>query len=310
MIAIYFPFTFVRPETAWIGSAFTPLCLAVPAAAQAADCLGPGIDSGSWRILSPPREDDPEMQRMEAELRRWAEVHAGADLAALLASRPEGAGFFGLPPASRLRQDIRARVQGQTGHRRRDPLWTARIFLRFAHGLDRERADLAGAWHSLAAMEAEMMRDLHGRGEDGEPGPPNPAVEDPGAFLTGHRLAAWARLCLSLTVAPELLVTDSPAVLETVGEIFPALRPLFLWPAAQDRDDHRHWGDRLRAAVEAAWPPGKPPSNLAPAAPARLQVSALDLGFDAFCRILTGEARPSPWAPPSTGRLLIVGPAG
>ena len=310
MIALYFPFTFVRPATGWLTEAFETICLMVPSADQEKDCLAPGIDADPWRILYPRQNDEPELRRIEAQMRQWATVHAGSDLTALLASRPEDAPFFATPEISRLRQDIRGRTGGRSPETGRDPLLAARVFLSFAHGLDRERSELAGTWQALAAMEKEMMRELHGEAADGEQAASaQPAGEDPGSFLTGHRLGAWARLALTLAVAPEVLVTDSGAVFEAVRDVFPAMRPVFSWPAGGTQDADRLWADSFYAAIQDALNGKAPVRSNEAGAGSLLQVSALDISFEDFCR---GLAAGSPVRPAavSPGSLLIVGPLG
>ncbi len=308
MIALYFPFTFVRPATGWLTAAFETICLLVPSADQEKDCLAPGVDADPWRVLYPHQNDEAALRRIEAQMRQWATVHAGSDLTALLASRPEEAPFFATPEISRLRQDIRGRAGGRPPQAGQDPLLAARVFLSFAHGLDRERSELAGTWQALAAMEKEMMRQLHGQAaEAGQAASAQPAGEDPGSFLTGHRLGAWARLALTLAVAPEVLVTDSAAVFEAVRDVFPAMRPVFNWPADGMAGPDRHWADSFYAAIQDALNAKAPARSPEAASGSSLQVSALDISFADFCHGLVDGSPVEPAAGP-TGDLLIVGP--
>jgi hypothetical protein len=224
MIPIYFPFTYVsQPTSARLGRWFHQLGLLAPAADPPSP---PGPESLAWRLFSPPPGDEALLGGLEAEWRRWAEMHTGAGLAAVMAAREADGPFSMTPAISSLRSRIRAGAAGQSAGGDTDPLLADRVFLRLAHGLDQDQDALRAQLDQVADLERQMRRQLDG----GTGAPPaasgSPPGEDPGGVLTERRLAAWARLALALEVAAEVLVTDSPAVMAALAESVGSLDPV------------------------------------------------------------------------------------
>lgn len=224
MTPIYFPFTYVsRSTAARLARWFDELGLLAPAAGPPSP---PGPASLAWRFFSPPPGDEALLGGLEAEWRRWAELHAGADLAAVMAARKADGPFAVTPAISSLRSRIREGAVGPSATADSDPLLAARVFLRLAHGLDRDQDALRVQLDQVADLERQMHRQMNGGA--GEPtaayGPP--AGQDPGAVFTERRLAAWARLAQALAVAADVLVTDSPAVMAALAESLGSLEPV------------------------------------------------------------------------------------
>lgn len=227
MIPVYFPFTYVsRSTAARLGRWFQQLGLLAPAADTPAPA-GPG--PLAWQLFSPPPGDEALLGGLEAEWRRWAEMHAGADLAAVMAARQADGPFAAAPAVSSLRSRIRAGAADPSAAAGNDPLLAARVFLRLAHGRDQDQDVLGTQLDQVADLERRMRRQMDGEAGDPAAAGGQPPGEDAGALLTERRLAAWARLALALEVAADVLVTDSPAVMaaldEAVGPLAP-LRPL------------------------------------------------------------------------------------
>ena len=224
MIPVYFPFTYVSPSTATrLARRFDDLGILAPVANAPAP---PGPASLAWRLYTPPPGDEALLSGLEAEWRRWAEMHAGADLAAVMAARQADGPFAATPVISSLRSRIRAGAVGPSTAADSDPLLAARVFLCLAHSLDRDQDALRVQLDQVADLERQMHRQMNGGA--GEPtaayGPP--AGQDPGAVFTERRLAAWARLARALAVAADVLVTDSPAVMAALAESVGPLEPV------------------------------------------------------------------------------------
>ncbi len=272
MTPLYFPFTCAGDETAArLGRWFDRVTLLIPSSDLASECLGPQADPGFWQVIPPAGDDETALALLEADLRRWAEVHAGSDLAAVLADRDEESPFSAVPPVNRLRN----RIQAGAGNRQPaapvpDPLLTAKVFLRLAHGLDRDRAAIRTHLRDLSGIEREMLLELQGQPEEDAASTfATQGAEDPGAFLTERRLAAWARLALAAGVPSDVWVTDSSAVMEALADIAGALHPVWTPEKAAVPELNRSGGQDLLNEV------------LAGARSSRNPVSAdrTDLGF-------------------------------
>jgi hypothetical protein len=250
MMPVYFPFTFVDEAAASrVGAWFEQMALLVPAAGPTDRFLAPGLDPDGWRIIALPG-DETTLEHLETDLRQWADLHSGADLVSLLADREDASPFAALPAVQRLRSDIQAGVRGRTAAALPDPLLTARVFLRLAAGLDRDRAAVREQIATLAGLEREMHAELRGQPSDAPLDLSASTDEDPGAFLTERRLAAWGRLALATGIQTQIFVTDSPAVITTLSDYLDPLEPLghlMPDPAAPDRAC-----ERLSRAMAAA----------------------------------------------------------
>ena len=314
MTPIYFPFTFVRPAAAeWLAAVFETIGLVVASGALKDHCLAPGLDAGPWQVHIPVAGDDGAVERLEAELRRWAEWHERTDLAALLAARGDGSAVFAVPEISDLRHRIQAHTRGETGAADVDPVLAARVFLSFAHRLDQDHTAMQAALASQAAMEQDMMARLRGLPTAPE-GPVKTAAgaPDAGAFLCERRLAAWGRLALTAGLRTAVLVTDSGAVIGTLRDVFPALAPVFDWPLADPGVAPATHRARFAGAIETALGGRLPAVGSADTGGQRVQVLALSATFEDFCRCLAAgrPATPSTAGTDGPGRLLIVAPAG
>jgi len=315
MIPLYFPFTYASEAAgARLAGWFDRVSLLVPSADLAAECLGPRVDAGFWQIAAPSPGDEADLEDLETDLRRWAQVHAGSDLAAVLADRDEGSPFSTVPPVSRLRSRIQAGANPQEQPAAKaDPLITARVFLRLAHGLDRDRNALQAQMADLSGIEKEMLAELSGKAEDAPTmSPEGQDGEDGGAFLTERRLAAWARLALAVGTPPDVWVTDSRAVIETLGEVAGGLHPV--WALKKDVGQTPDPGAGPRLLAEAL--DGALAGTPAPIRPERtppwfasdhaIAVYVADLSPEGLCRrMATGAGLRQPLDPPE-GRCRVV----
>lgn len=292
LIPVYFPFTYVSPATAArLGRWFDRLGLLAPAADASAP---PGPASLAWRLYTPPPGDEALLDELEAEWRQWAEMHAGADLAAVLAAREADGPFAAAPAISSLRSRIRAGADGRGADARTDPLLTARVFLRLAHGLDRDQDALGEQLQQVADLERQMRRQIDGEVTAGPSTLGSLAGHDPGAVLTERRLAAWARLALALETAADVLVTDSPAVMAALAEHVGLLDPVQALSPEEVR--------RLPRALSEA---------LASGAGTAVTVHGVPLPPAAFLQRLAAgpRARPDTPAGPECCRVIFIGDA-
>jgi hypothetical protein len=288
MIPVYFPFTYVSPATtARLARWFDELGILAPAANAPAP---PGSASLAWHLYTPPPGDEALLDRLETEWRRWADQHAGADLAAVMAAR-EADGPFAAPPAiSSLRSRIRAGAAGESAAPGDDPLRVARVFLRLAHALDQDQDALREQLHQVAELERRMHLEMVGQIPGDSPVSDLARDQDLGAVLAGRRLAAWARLAVALEITAEVFVTDSPAVMDALGERMGPLEPVSDLSPEETR--------QLPGALARA------PASGPEAAAAKIYAVALSPA--AFLHRLAVDPRTAARAPRGAGRCLLV----
>jgi hypothetical protein len=286
MIPVYFPFTYVSPATtARLARWFDELGILAPAANAPAP---PGSASLAWHLYTPPPGDEALLDRLETEWRRWADQHAGADLAAVMAAREADGPFTATPAISSLRSRIRAGAAGEPATPGEDPLRVARVFLRLAHALDQDQDALKEQLHQVAELERRMHREMVGQIPGDSPVSALPRNEDLGAVLAGRRLAAWARLAVALEIAAEVFVTDSPAVMDALGERMGPLEPVSDLSPEETR--------QLPGAL------ARTPASGSGAA----SIYAIPLSPAAFLHRLAVDPRTAARAPGGPGRCLLV----
>lgn len=288
MIPVYFPFTYVSPAaTARLARWFDELGILAPAANAPAP---PESAALTWHLYTPPPGDEALLDRLETEWRRWADQHAGADLAAVMAAR-EADGPFAAPPAiSSLRSRIRAGAAGQSAAPGDDPLRVARVFLRLAHALDQDQDALREQLHQVAELERRMHLEMAGEISGDCPVSDLARDQDLGAVLTGRRLATWARLAVALEITAEVFVTDSPAVMDALGERMGPLEPVSdLSP-----------GEARQLPGPLAWALTSGPEAAA------AKIYAIPLSPTAFLHRLAVDPRTAARAPRGPGRCLLV----
>lgn len=218
MTPAYFPFsTLSEPTAEAVFRFFKTITLYRPQAVPLPDELAPWLTAGriDERI---PADDDPErLVQALAACRRWAaEHHLGSGAAgAYLKAQPAGTPLYDDDSVTRLRRQILA--GGPTSKLgSADPIFDARLFLAMAEAYDIDNAKATAELKVLQAVEAGVLREMHGGEEpSAKIGPPTAAISaggEQGAFMTGERLRAWTILAsLDPDLAP-LLVTDSPLV--------------------------------------------------------------------------------------------------
>jgi hypothetical protein len=286
MIPVYFPFTYVSPATtAHLARWFDELGILAPAANVPAP---PGSASLAWHLYTPPPGEEALLDRLETEWHRWADQHAGADLAAVMAAREADGPFTATPAISSLRSRIRAGAAGEPATPGEDPLRVARVFLRLAHALDQDQDALKEQLHQVAELERRMHREMVGQIPGDSPVSALPRNEDLGAVLAGRRLAAWARLAVALEIAAEVFVTDSPAVMDALGERMGPLEPVSDLSPEETR--------QLPGAL------ARTPASGSGAA----SIYAIPLSPAAFLHRLAVDPRTAARAPGGPGRCLLV----
>lgn len=276
MTAAYFPFASIDEERLRaLLFCFDAIALYLPSA-TAADSLPPVVTaSDGLEIQAPPEDVDQQVERLYQACAQWREATAGAAPAFFKSGR---APFFDETTISYMRQEI---VKGSSpaADGKPDPVLNARVFLRLTTDHDNRQAAVENSLNLLKDRERALFEALNGGDGDDSSGRQSPGVDlpgsagsrlDPGREMTAARLSAWAILALSSPVAPDLLVTTSPAVLDWLDETRPGGQRLvnqgFLPFAEADRDSSagRQWREKLARAITDYLSQGDPERFIPP----------------------------------------------
>ena len=230
LISAYMPFTYLSEPTARILASlvgpvvvYQPLKMAIPASLTAL------VSQGLVEIRTPIVRDDDRLRAALGEFTDWARMNPG--------KRTPGAGFFSqrqgeIPffdetAINRIRSDIhRYHSSGRLADRQTqitEVAFSARLFLALAQENDLSTERLDQDLNRFKALETDFLKILAGDDEAGFNRQPFGAEiwrDDPGAKLTEQRIRAWATLAAADAAMPELLITTSRVVIDTLLETF------------------------------------------------------------------------------------------
>ncbi len=228
MTPAYMPFTYLSDSTARILAALVgPPVVYQPLKSNIHQDLSALASQGLVEIRMPITQDDDRLRAALAEFTDWARMNPGKTTpgAGFFSQRQGEVPFFDETAIDRIRSDIKR-------YQHFDPLadrqkqkmeadFSARLFLALAQENDLASDRLEHDLDRFKALEKNFLDNLT---DDDETGFNRQALsteiwpDDPGAKLTGQRMRAWARLAAADAALPELLITTSPAVVDTLLE--------------------------------------------------------------------------------------------
>jgi hypothetical protein len=313
---VYFPQTFLPPETlAALRLVFRSLTVVQPPPPGLPAEMQPFADKGFLDVLRPSTGSGH--AEVLLDYQRWAERHHGG-IGVAAAWRQERSAADALGAEGTLFEIAAAIRRGASpggSAVAADPLRSAELFLRLAQDADRQQYQLSRA---LAACDRR-----HDRLFDGLRGEVRPATDGASFPAAGgdhmpERLAAWARVFLSLPCALPVFVTHhaeavewlserSPASLRVALEALPGLLPE-LTPSGGAPDG----GD----AVAVLTALGRSPLNAAVGSGADARLPAVHIWAETppalfFARVLCDDAATTPGGgEPGRHALVVQMPAG
>jgi hypothetical protein len=325
MIPIFFPYTYIPPETAdLLQACFSRLAVLQPLPGRLPEDMQSLQASGWLDLRAPIGIDASRLEETIRGVRTWAELNRGRRGLDTGFSHSTGnrIPLFDDTVPSRLRDAIRS--QGGSAPRATDtavPLVTDLVFLNMAEQFDVQSRTVSEDFDGLKRMEAELFNQLHGKENAIQwPGARQPSRQHPesAGYMLAERLAAWRRV-MGASYAPgqmpAVAVTVSRPVVEDLIEATGILREALRLenvplddPAAQGAG--QAWRLELDACLRTLATGATPPCAPAPALPTgsggppqrlfsiRLYVAAgVDLWhlldaerLEAPCRASSGEA--------------------
>jgi hypothetical protein len=224
MKAVYFPFTclsesIARPLARLVGPVvvYQPVETAIPADIEAL------ASRGLIEIRTPLAGDEDRLRGALAEFTEWARLNPGRSTAGtgFLGARQGEVPFFGESAVNRIRSEIRNYDPSARSEAKTDNGFGARLFLALAQENDRAVDSLDRDLDRFKAMEKDFLETLKDADDAGfRRNAPGGTLwrEDRGARSTGQRIRAWANLAAADENLPEVLVTTSPAVIDSLLE--------------------------------------------------------------------------------------------
>jgi len=231
---VYFPNTYLSPAVAAaIQANFASVVAYQPLGGRLPEDMCRLAQRGFLDIVSPPADDDPQLELLTREFEQWGRLHhggAGLHSAALFDRSGSGPWWNDDAPAV-IASAIKRRCAHTPASGQEGPLMLARIFLHLAQQADLQAHQLQvdlerfEKGHALLfeALTGETAHPAEGCGWAGGHG-----YEPSGDRLFRHRIDAWARLFLRHPYPTPVFITASAEGIDLLAERHPAMRRIML----------------------------------------------------------------------------------
>jgi hypothetical protein len=228
MTPVYMPFTYLPESTARnLAALVGPVVVYQPMETGIADTLSTLASQGIIEIRIPLTGDETRLSAALAEFTQWAQMNPGKFTPGtdFFSSRQGEVPFFDESTVNRIRSDIKNYGKPDNTADGHEAGFSARLFLAVAQDNDMATDHLDHDLRHFKTLEQGLLDtfvdgdeadfDRHGLGT-------GIWREDPGARLTEQRIRAWATLAAADGRMPDLLITTSKAVTDTLMETWGA----------------------------------------------------------------------------------------
>lgn len=224
MIPAYMPFTYLPESTARVLTRLVgPIVVYQPSEKNIPDGLRTLVSQGLVEIRTPVIHDSDRVDAALAEFTEWMRMNPAASTpgAGFFSARQGEIPFFDETAVNRIRSEInRYRSPGPRADDS-EAEFSARLFLAVAQENDLAADRLDHDLNRFKTQEKDFLETLTDADDATFPRKAYGDTlwrEDPGAKLTGQRIRAWFKLAAAAAEPPELLVTTSASVMDTLME--------------------------------------------------------------------------------------------
>lgn len=243
MKSVYFPFTYIsKPVVDALSTFFQRTVIYQPASFTVPENIRNWSRSGLIELRIPISSDEQKLAAILKDYKDWAELHhdnRGTQIA-FIRTLTKTIPFFDETSASRIKADVKNDLQQQSSPIKPDPVFAARLFLALAQEFDLENERLGRELGSIAAIENELLKSLHGQAGGrqifaGNLADKEKMPHDTDVYMIPQRFTAWFQLmhcdrkqeeiesCLWVTSSRSALthLLDSAAGAEKISTIGP-----------------------------------------------------------------------------------------
>lgn len=228
MTPAYMPFTYIPESTArQLFALVGPVVIYQPLKKNIPNSLSVWSSQGLVEIRTPITRNDDRLGAALVEFMEWARMNPGKSTAGagFLGARQGETPFFDETTVNRIRSDIKRYHQADhlADSQTDETEFSARLFLALAQENDRATDRLDHDLKRFKMLEKnflEALKDTDEAGFNRQPVGGEIWRDDPGAKLTDQRIRAWATLATADAQLPQLLITTSRAVIDTLLESY------------------------------------------------------------------------------------------
>ncbi len=215
----YMPFTYASEQMIQrLHAVFGRFVMLAPVSGNEPAPVRQELGSGRLELHSPVTGREQQILETVQNCRAWGQAHEG-HMDAFRAFGDEE--FSSEQFAAEIRSDI---LRGGSREEPADPEAAARVFLALAQEFDRQQAELETELLASQKRQKELFADLKDDEDPRLPLTEQVVPEDPGAYLTQHRILSWLRLAAAEKEPSRLWITGSQAVFSHIREFLPDCR--------------------------------------------------------------------------------------
>lgn len=224
MTPAYMPFSYLSESTARIlASLVGPVVIYQPLKKAIPQSLIALASQGLIRICTPMTRDDDRLRAALSEFTEWARVNPGKVTpgAQFFSQRQGEVPFFDDTTINRIRSEIKRYPLSDHQLESTETGFSARLFLALSQENDMATDHLDHDLRRFKSQEKEFLASMKDADEaEFERQTLGGTIwrDDQGTKHTGQRIRAWATLAAADSERPDLLITTSPAVIETLLE--------------------------------------------------------------------------------------------
>jgi len=240
MKPIYFPHTYVTPQTARAISVYFKSMVVYQASARPLPAEMQALaESGFLDVRIPDPSDQSRFDDVVKNFQNWGDLYFDDRSMKTAFSRSAGEPipFFNESAASQIVADVKNELNPNQPPKAADAIFDARIFIEFAQEFDRQSHDI----HQDLGTHNEKMRHLLAglKGATDDPAADNwfaaeSSKNDPGEFMGLKRLEAWMHLFEKDTAASGMLLAASRSLLEHLLDNVPTSEKIHVYHSAAD----------------------------------------------------------------------------
>ena len=224
MTPVLMPFTYLSESTARsLTTLLGPVVVYQPLKSAIPSSLDKLSRQGLVEIRTPMTRGDHRLRAALAEFLAWARNHAGKTNpgAGFFSTQQGKIPFFDESAVNRIRSEIKSYHSTPQPSDQSEEEFGVRLFLCLAQENDQASDRLDHDLHRFQALEKDFLDSL----ADAEDAGFSRAAfgqqvwrDEPGAKLTRQRIRAWATLAAADADPPQMLISTSPTVIETLRD--------------------------------------------------------------------------------------------
>ncbi|MGB9500047.1 MAG: hypothetical protein ACKVE4_09935 [Dissulfuribacterales bacterium] len=205
MNTAYFPFTYIEESVVKkINSLFNRMIVYQPVSTAVPEMMRQFDQDGRIEIRVPVQGGEDRLIKFCTEFKEWGRLHQSESVSLKTIFNK---GFYNTSFAAQISTDILKDSKDEKPDF--DPIFLARLFLFMAQDLDIQQSEID---HDLALSiddELDLFKSMTGEDRVLDISKGSLFDNDPGAYMTGQRVAAWVELMQKDEQAPSFLITTS-----------------------------------------------------------------------------------------------------